>query len=91
MDKRTRLAGVPGLVAATLLLGGCRDRSLATEPGWRPTMSLTAPDASASSTICRAYTTRLDRINAQLAQSPAAGDLQRTADAYHRLVADACN
>jgi len=54
-------------------------------------MSLAAPDASASSTVCRAYSTQLDRINAQLAQSPAAAELQRLADAYHRLVADACN
>jgi hypothetical protein len=91
MHKRTRFAGLPGLVAATLLLGGCRDKSLPTEPGWRPTRSLAAPDVSAASTVCRAYTTQLNRINAQFAQSPAAGNLQRTADAYHRLVADACN
>jgi hypothetical protein len=72
-------------------LGGCSDKSLPTESGWRPTTPLAAPDVSAASTVCHAYTTQLYRIKAQLAQSPAAGQLQRTADAYQRLVADVCD
>jgi len=78
-------------LAVIVLAAACEDRPAPTAPTTPPSSSLTAPDASATSTVCRAYKNELDRINAQRAQNQAAAGLQQKADAYDRLVADACN
>jgi len=81
------------LIALALMVftAACADRPAPTGPANLPSRSLTAADASATSTVCRAYRHELDRINAQLAENPAAAEVQQHADAYNRLVADACN
>jgi len=48
-------------------------------------------DASASSTVCRAYSNELKRSTGELAQNPADRGLQQKVDAYNRIIADACN
>jgi len=78
-------------LAVVVVTVACRDRPAPTEPSRRPTMSLAGADASASSTVCRAYSNELKRSTAELAQNPADRGLQQKVDAYNRIIADACN
>jgi len=78
-------------LAVIVLSAACEDRPAPTAPAKPPSHLLTAADATASSTVCRAYRNELNRINAQRAQNQGAAELQQKADAFDRLVADACN
>jgi len=78
-------------LAVMVLAAACEDRPAPTAPIKPPSLSVTPADVSATSTVCRAYRNELDRINAQRAQNQASVELQQKADAYDRLVADACS
>jgi hypothetical protein len=78
-------------LAMIVFAPACSDRPATTAPANPPSLSLTAPDASASSTVCRAYDNELKRSNAALAQNRADRGLQQKVDAYNRIIADACN
>lgn len=78
-------------LAMIVLAPACSDRPAPTAPAKPPSLSLSAPEASASSTVCRAYDNELKRSNAELAQNPADRGLQQKVDAYNRIIADACN
>jgi len=78
-------------LTVVMLTAACEDRPAPTAPPTRPAMLVTAPVVKGASSICRSYSRALNRVNALLAQGAAAGELQKKADAYSRLIAGACN
>ena len=77
-------------LAVIVLAAACEDRPAPTAPPPSPSMSVT-PAVKGASSICRTYSRALNRVNALLARGAAARELQKTADAYNRLLAGTCN
>jgi hypothetical protein len=83
-------------LVVVVLMVACADKPTApvtqlTPPVTQLTPSLGAPDDPRSSTICRSYNKRLNSIKAQLVPSPTTPELERKANAYRRIIADACS
>ena len=78
-------------LAVVMLTVACEDRPAPTAPPTRPSMSVTAPVVKGASSICRTYSRALNRVNALLARGATIRELQKTADAYNRLLAGTCN